>query len=452
MNFTKKNFIIFFMFLFSIFVNLNTKAQKNPFGISFEPQSKAIYFVNEDTNTLIYEKNKNLKIPCSALCKIMTTILILECPEYKQNPKKFLNKKITASPQIFNRLYLKGASNANIKNGETISVLDALYATMIQSACETTMMLVEMLYKDNTEEFVNRMNDKAKELKMENTYFVDPDGLDTENQYTTAYDMYLLIKYCLKNEMFKKIATSPTYDMPPTNLKSNPTKLIHTNKMLSKFQGGKYYDSRVLGIKTAKIDDGDNLITIAKDKSYHYTLIVLASPKISGETTVFKETKELYDWAFKNLKLEIVASPFEKIIPNNIQVNLNKNLDGILLTPKEQITLLIPTSVDKSAIYWDVSNLPKTIDAPIKKGKEIGKVKLKLSDQEISEVDVICAKDVEADIFLYISNLIFKIATSWWFITSTILLIILILWIFLNKKFNIKKNKKKNFKRYKPFR
>ncbi len=451
MKFAKNISILFFLPLLFMFFNITTKAVKNPFGLDVDIESDAIYFVNEDTNTIIYEKNKDLKIPCSALAKMMTTILILESKECTENPKKFLNKKITASPEIFDRLYLKGASNANLRKGETITVKDALFATMIQSACDATMMLVEMFCKQNTEEFVEMMNKKAKELNMKSTNFVDPDGLDTSSQQTTAYDMYLLTKYCMKNSLFKKIATTTTYEIPPTNIHQNPTKLIHTNKMLSKFLGGKNYDSRVKGIKTAKIDDKDNLVTMAQEKSYNYTLIILGAPKINNESVVYKEAKSLYDWAFKNLKLEIVAAPGEKTVPNNIQVNMSKNSAGIVLTPKDQVTILIPSNVDKSTIYWDLSNLPKTLDAPIKKGTEIGEVKLKLSDQEIGRVTVAAAKDVKADIPAFISNMIVKILTSIWFILSAIIVITVVLWFFINNKFKPKKIKKKNVRKYKPF-
>lgn len=451
MKFAKNISILFFLLFFFIFFNITTKSLRNPFGIDIDIESDAIYFINEDTNTIIFEKNKDLKIPCSALAKMMTTILILESKECKENPRKFLNRKITASPEIFDRLYLKGASNANLRKGETITVKDALFATMLQSACEATMMLVHMFVGQNTDAFVDMMNKKAKELKMENTNFVDPDGLDTTSQQTTAYDMYLLTKYCMKNSLFRKIATTTTYEIPPTNIHQNPTKLIHTNKMLSKFLGGKYHDERVKGIKTAKIDGKDNLVTVAQDKSYNYTLIILGAPKINNESVVYKEAKSLYNWAFKNLKLEIVAAPGEKTIPNNIQVNMSKNSAGIVLTPKEQVTILIPSNVDKSTIYWDLSDLPKTLDAPIKKGTEIGEVKLKLSDQEIGKVTVAAAQDVKADIFSFISSMVIRILTSVWFILSAIIITAIVVWLFINNKFKPKKKKNKNIKRYKPF-
>ena len=103
----------------------------------------------------------------------------------------------------------------------------------------------------------------------------------------------------------------------------------------------------------------------------------------------------------------------------------------------------------KSTIYWDLSDLPKTLDAPIKKGTEIGEVKLKLSDQEIAKVTVAAAQDVKADIFSFVSNMVIKILTSIWFILSVIIIIAVVLWLFVNNKF--KPKKKKNIRKYKPF-
>ena len=452
MEFCKKILKILIFLMFSIFYCFFSCAYSNPFGIDFAIESDSIYFVNLDTNTLILEKEKNLKIPCSALAKIMTTILVLESNECKKNPKKFLQKKITATSDIFDRLYLKGASNADLKKGEIISVKDALFATMLQSACEAAVMLSKTVSGNDMESFVEKMNNKAKELKMENTFFTDPDGLDTINQYTTAYDMFILTKYCLKNPMFRKIATSKTYEIPPTNIHKNPIKLLHTNKMLNKFQGGKNFDERVNGIKTAKLEDKASLISIAQQNSYNYLLIVLGAPIKKDSNIIFSETKKLYDWAFKNLKLELIATPGEKTIPHKIKVNLKNNKDELFLTPKEQITLLIPTSVDKSAVFWDTSNLPKQINAPIKKGTKIGTVFLKLSDATVKEVEVVALKNVNANILGLLSHILIKTITSAWFIAILILTIILIILIYFNRKTSKKKFRKKKVRKYKSFR
>ena len=448
-----KNLTKIFLLIFSLtFLKFYAFADANPFGIDIPLESDAIYLVNQDTNTVVLEKNKDLKIPCSALAKIMTTILVLESDEFKKNPKKFLKKEITATPQIFDRLYLKGASNADIKKGETITVKDALYATMLQSACETTMMLVELLCKDNTEAFVNQMNKKAKELNLKNTYFTDPDGLDTYSQYTTAYDMFILTTYCLKNEFFKKIATAKTYEIPPTNMHNKPIKLTHTNKMLNKFTGGKNYDNRVQGIKTAKIEDKDNLVSIANFKSYNYILVILGAKRTNKESTIYKEAKSIYDWVFNNLKLDVVATPGEKTIPTNIKVEFSKNSQELCLTPKNQVVLMLPAQVDKSTIFWDTSNIAsQKVKAPLKKGTYVGNIILKLSDQKIAEVQMVAAKDFDLDIGSFITFLIFEKILKPTTIFLLILLIILIFLIIRYRKINKKDNKKNKNKKYKPF-
>ncbi len=434
-----------FCFVFYFFSN----AQMNPFGIDLPIKSEAVYLINTDTNTLIYEKNKDVKMASSALVKMMTVILALESDEFKQNPKKFLNTKIEATSDIFDRLYLKGASNANIKLGEQITIKDALYAIMINSACEATMMLVNHLTNNNPEKFVDQMNEKAEKIGMQNTNFTDPDGLDTEQQLTTAYDMYLLTKYCMKNKLFKKIATTSTYEIASTNIRSTPIKLIHTNKMLSRFLGGKNYDSRMKGIKTGRVDDKENLITIASEKSYNYLLIILGAPKEKNENLLYKETKDLFDWVFKNLKLEIIATPYENIIPHNIKVEMSKKDQELSLTPKDSVTILLPKTIDKSTIFWDVSSLPKTISAPIKKGDEIGTISLKLSDQEIKNIKLIAAQDVQVNIISFITYKTLKIITSWWFIAIISMSLLLFILIIKNNKFKKSKTKSKKFKKYK---
>ena len=422
-----------------------TEEIKNPYGIDIPVESDSVYFVNLDTDTVIYEKNKDLKVPSSALVKMMSSLLVLQCEECQKNPEQFLNKEIEAKRYIFDRLYKTGASTADIRPGEIITIKDALYGALIASGCEATMMLVDYVWDGNIENCVLAMNKKAKEYNMENTNFTDADGLDTDNQFTTAYDMYLLTKECIKNEIFKKIATSRTYEMPPTNKHPKPTTLIHTNKLMNKGSG--CFDERVRGIKTGNLQDKQNLVSIAVNKEkYSYMLITLGAPKT--QNVLYSESKSLYKWAFSNLKLEILAIPDEKTVPNNIKINLAKNTDTIILTPKDQVTLLLPKSIDRTTIYWDTSNLPKELNAPIAKGKSIGTVNLMLSDQEIGRVEVISAKDIDLDILSYVEYLAKKFIFSWKFLVIMSFILIFTFLILMNRKF-LRKSRKKD-KRYDP--
>lgn len=444
MNFNKR-VILFFISIILIFtLNFSTFAS-TPYNMDLSIMSESVYFVNRDTNTVVYDKNKDLKISASSLVKMMTVILTLESFN-DENIETFLDKPLTAKPYIFDRLYLKNAATVDIRRGEIISIRDAIYATMLPSASEAAMMLADYVSGDNTEDFVAKMNAKAKEIGMENTVFADPDGLSDDNQ-STAYDMYLLTEYCLQNPVFEKISTAASYMMGATDKHPEQRKIQHSNHMMSRYLGGQYYDERVRGIKTANFNGKKSLISLASDDNYNYLLIIMGAPQ-TEENNSYVDTLQLYKWAFKNLRLVNVGTPGEKMIPNNIKVNMAQNTDSVILTPKDQVVELLPKSINVSTIFWDTSKLPSEINAPIKKGQVIGQVDLKLSDQVIRTVDVVADKDIDLNVLSFLANVIQSVLFSWWFISIIVAIVLVILCIKIVRPSN-RKNKVRRYNRSK---
>lgn len=445
--------LIFLVCLCSCF-KVNSFAE-NIYGFDFDVKSEAVYFVNEDTGTVVYEKNKNKKIPAAALVKLMTISLILDNIS-SQQMNQFLNTKIEATGEVFDRLYRKNASNVDIRKGEEVLVKDLLYASILASASEATMILVDYVTKtwpeifgSDIEGFVALMNSKQvhKQIGLQNTNFTDPDGLDDSEQKTTALDAYLLIRHCLKNPLFEKIATTSTYKMAATNFHSQPRDIIHSNHMTNIGVGGRrYYDKRVLGLKTGAYDNYFNLISEAHDETYNYTLVVLGAPKSKSENSAFVDSNNFYDYAFKNLKFETISIPGEKIIPNSVKVKLGKDTDSLVLTTKQQVTLLLPKAIDNSTIFWDTSELPAEIFAPIKKGKVIGKVKLKLANKVIYVSEAVVWEDVRLDFVAAIYVCMKKLFKYLWLVFLLLVVLLIILWLLNRSQFVNKRRMKRRIK------
>lgn len=447
MNFTKRIFLFFISILLIFSLNFSALAA-TPYNIDLSIMSESVYFVNRDTKMVVYDKNKDLKVPASSLVKMMTVILTLEsCGD--ENIENFLDKPLTAKRYIFDRLYLKNAATVDIRRGETISMRDAIYATMLSSASEATMMLADYISGDNTEDFVAKMNAKAKELGMENTVFVDPDGLSEENQ-STAYDMYLLTEYCLQNPTFEKISTAQSYMMSATDKHPEQRKIQHSNHMMSRYLGGKYYDERVRGIKTANFNGKKSLISLASEDNYNYLLITMGAPQ-TEENNSYVDSLGLYKWVFKNLKFVTIGIPGEKMIPNNIKVNMAQNTDSVVLTLKDEVVELMPKAINSSTIFWDTSKLPSEVNAPIKKGQVLGQVDLKLSDQIIRTVDVVAANDIDLNILSFLSNIIQNVFLSWWFISIIISVVLVIVCIRIMRHLK-RKNKVRRYHKSKKLR
>lgn len=146
----------------------------------------------------------------ASLTKMMTVYTALE-------ELTDLQEEITLPEDIFEELYAQDASMAGFAPGETVTALDLLYGVMLPSGAESCIALADQI-AGSEEGFVERMNEKAAELGMENTHFTNSSGLHDENHYTTVQDLGILLKKAMENETFRQIFTSRTYTTTATSV------------------------------------------------------------------------------------------------------------------------------------------------------------------------------------------------------------------------------------------
>jgi len=373
------------------------------YKLPFEVNSDAIYLVNSDTGTVVYEKNADKKIYPASLTKIMTAIIAIETiPDLE-------GTVVTSPAYLYDEFYGMNVSNADVKQFEEVRMLDLLYAMMLQSACEASSIIADHIGDGNISEFVDLMNKKAQEIGAKDTVFKNPHGLFDEGQVTTAKDMYTITKYALTLPMFEKISTTPTYSMPTTNKHSAPRFVIHTNLMLSKSRGGEYYDANVKGIKTGSLPEvGRNLISMASFDGYNYLLVTLGAPAADAKGVAlpyngsYLDAKNLYKWAFSSFSLKKVLEVDQDIA--EVPVALSTQQDYVTLLSKNDVTQLIPKEVDITTIQ-KVKTLAKDVKAPVKKGDVLGRLDLKLKDEVIASVDLVASQDIARSEYLYVIDI-----------------------------------------------
>lgn len=395
--------------------NFNFLAVEASYKLPFEPNSQSVYLVNTDTNTVVYEKDAHKKLSPASLTKIMTAIIALE------TVKDLEGTKIKAPAYLYDEFYQLNVSNADIRQGEEVRMIDLIYAMMLPSACEASSIIADYLGSGNITEFVEMMNKKAKEIGAKDTVFKNPHGLHNEAQITTAYDMYLITKYALSIPIFEKIATTSSYQMPATNKHSQPYLITHTNLMMSKVRGGDIYYEFVKGIKTGSLPEvGKNLVSMASKDGYNYLLVTLGAPAVDDKGAplsvngAFADAKNLYKWAFSSFKQTTIVQEDEVV--GETPVKLSSDQDYVTLTAKDSITALLPTDSDVTTIQ-KIKTFDKNVRAPIKKGDVLGKMDLKLNDNIIASVDLVASQDIDRSIWLYsfdvvkrfLSNILVKI-------------------------------------------
>lgn len=355
--------------------------------------------LDDDSHPVVAEKNADKRKYPASLTKIVTTMVTL-------NKVQNLSQTTTVSKSAIEALYGTGAQVAGLKIGQTITIEELLYLTMVHSACDACQVLAEFV-SGSVPAFVEEMNNWVKSLGCKDTNFVNPDGLHDPNHYTTPSDMAKITLAAMKNEIFNKISSTQQYKFGKLNF-------IHTNYMLDKFHVTYYYPY-AQGIKTGSTEQaGYCVITKASKGGYNYLAIVMDSPieVLDGIKTKcsFIDAKSLFDWAFDSLKYTTVVRKND--IAYELPVNNGKDADTVQLVVNDDVTTLVPSTLDPSNVIIEPVDPPESLDAPVTKDDFVCKANVIFGEKTIVTVDLVAAKTVELSTFLKILNALKKFFTN----------------------------------------
>lgn len=355
--------------------------------------------LDDDSHPVVAEKNADKRKYPASLTKVVTTMVTL-------NKVQNLSQTTTVSKSAIEALYGTGAQVAGLKIGQTITIEELLYLTMVHSACDACQVLAEFV-SGSVPAFVEEMNNWVKSLGCKDTNFVNPDGLHDPNHYTTPSDMAKITLAAMKNEIFNKISSTQQYKFGKLNF-------IHTNYMLDKFHVTYYYPY-AQGIKTGSTEQaGYCVITKASKGGYNYLAIVMDSPieVLDGIKTKcsFIDAKSLFNWAFDSLKYTTVVRKND--IAYELPVNNGKDADTVQLVVKDDVTTLVPSTLDPSNVIIEPVDPPESLDAPVTKDDFVCKANIIFGEKTIVTVDLVAAKTVELSTFLKILNALKKFFTN----------------------------------------
>ena len=238
-----------------------------PASITLSPEQlnspNAILIRLKDDAVLI-QKNSEDKIYPASLTKMMTAIVAIEAlPD--------LEEEIRLTDSTFQGLYEADASMAGFKPGEEVKAIDLLYGALLPSGAECCVALADRV-AGSEQDFVERMNQKAAELGMDNTHFENSTGLHDENHYTTVKDLSVLLSYALQDDTFREIFTSSRHFTLPTN--KHPDGITFYSTMFEELSEQNITGGEILGGKTGYTDEaGLCLASLAKVDNQEYILI-----------------------------------------------------------------------------------------------------------------------------------------------------------------------------------
>ena len=259
LNIKRLIFLLFFItFLLFSFSGFSFASNTN-----LELQSKSVILIENKTNKILYDKNATDKMFPASTTKIVTAILTLEHCN--------LSDIVTADADSISSIP-EGYVTANISIDEQLTVEQLLELLLVHSANDSANMLAKYV-AGSIDNFVSMMNQKANDLKLENTHFTNTYGLQDPNHYTTAKDLSVIMQYCLNNKDFRRISAMSSCYIPPTN-KSGSRNYVATNKLLVQ-EDSNYYKYATAGKTGFTTEAGDCLVSCAFKNDIELICVVL---------------------------------------------------------------------------------------------------------------------------------------------------------------------------------
>lgn len=347
------------------------------------PNAKSAIMIEASTGKILFQKNKDEKLAPASMTKMMSMLLIME--EIENGNLKW-NEMITTSEKASSM----GGSQIFLKVGEKMTVEDLLKGVAIASGNDAVVALAERV-SGSEEQFVKRMNIRAKDLGLKNTNFINATGLTADNHYSSAYDMSLIAKELVKHE--KILEFTSTYEDYLRKDTKSPFWLVNTNRLV-RFKEG------VDGLKTGFTDEAGYCLTATMKKDNMRLITVVMKEENTSKRSA--DTTKMLDYGFNIYMVQTILD--EKTTIEKKKVELGKTLTTEIV-PKENITILNKKSDDQKNITYK-TNINKII-APVKKGDKVGTIDIIEDNNIISTIDATVKEDIsKANILtIYLRNI-----------------------------------------------
>jgi len=244
--------------------------------------AKNYVLVDQKSAEIIVAKDEHISVPIASITKLMTAILTME------------NGKLDAITTVSKNAIYTNGSTIGLAINEKISINDLLNALLINSANDSAIVLAEYI-SGSEEKFVELMNSKANDLRMSNTHFLDPAGLNDEGR-SSANDIAILLSYALRFDNIKSIIKTPEKDI--VSISGLTHHLVNSNRLVKE----EMFFSGIIGGKTGFTPTAGHNLVSAAERDGHILIAVIINTYSSSITASAEECKSLLEWGFNNLK------------------------------------------------------------------------------------------------------------------------------------------------------
>lgn len=346
-----------------------------------EISAPSAVLMEPETKKVLFEKNPHESRACASITKVMTLILVFEAIE---EGKFTYDDIVTASAHAASM----GGSDIWLEEGESMTVHEMIKAVVVASANDAAVALAELV-SGSEDEFVSKMNLRAKELGMNNTVFKNCNGLDEEGHLTTAYDVALMSAELITHEkIFEYSSIWLDY------LRSGETQIVNTNKLLKSYRG-------ITGLKTGTTSQaGSCMSATASREGLSLVAVVLGCDTGKGR---FSDAAKLLDYGFGNYKVENIFIPDD--LPKKVKVK--KGMHPQVSITSDVKSSLVLAKGNSVGLESEVE-VKDELEAPVIKGEVIGKLTYKYNGEVVAQYDIVTQNSVETMTFGAIWKLLWQ--------------------------------------------
>ncbi len=343
-------------------------------GTGVEISAPSAMLMEASTGKIIYEKDADTRRPPASVTKIMTLLLIFDA---------LADNRITLEDEVQTSEYAAsmGGSQVFLEPGETQTVDTMIKCIAVASANDACVAMAEYVC-GSEEEFVNQMNERARELGMENTNFVNCNGLDTPEHETTARDIAIMSRELLtKYPQIHDYSTIWMENITHTTKKgTSEFGLTNTNKLIRQYQ-------YATGLKTGSTSDAGFCVSATAEKNQMEMIAVIMAAKDSKAR--FSDAMTLLNYGFGKC-MKYIDEGLEAIAPAEVEKGMETEVP---VKQKKRFQYIDTVGADLTQIEKK-PEMKKKLEAPVKKGDKAGEMVYYLDGEEIGRVDIVAAENV----------------------------------------------------------
>jgi D-alanyl-D-alanine carboxypeptidase (penicillin-binding protein 5/6) len=328
----------------------------------------SVVLMERSTGKIIYEKGADDRLYPASVTKVMTLLLTMEAIERGQLTYE---QRLTVSRAAMSL----GGSTAFLHEGETYTVDEMLKAVTIASANDGSVVLAEAV-AGTEETFVALMNERAAQLGMNGTHFVNCHGLDSPDHYTTARDVAVMSRELLKHRDIRKYST-----VWLDALRDGTFQLANTNRLV------RYYDG-CTGLKTGTTSKAGSCVAASAERDGMELIAVVM--RASNTDDRYESARKMLDYGFAGYA-SMVVRPDEVLLPVPILLGRKNDVQPVL--EREETVIF---EKHKKPLITKTVVLAEDVQAPVQKGQELGEIILECEGAVLARVPIVAADDVEA--------------------------------------------------------